>query len=342
MSATPATPVERRYLERSFSFKVLSETKWRRSVKFRITLLYGENPMNVQNVQPAATWKERLTAAFPFTLLLVLTVPILVGYVWIVISTFSRSTYGLEPQGRLTLQNWSFLWNDPKIWEVTLNTVILSIGQTVSVVFISALAGYALSRISFPGRKTFLSLTLILHAFPSVTLLIAIYFVLRWITRVPVVGNDLPVIGGFGYNTIGGVILVQLALQLPLGVWLMKGFFDNVSWDMQRAALIDGCSHFRAWWQIILPVIRPGVAALAIFSFITAWGSFLIPYTFITDQENSVLAAYLRGLMGETAPVSYSTVAAVGLFQLIPVMIFFIFTQEYLMNIFAGGSKGGI
>ena len=287
------------------------------------------------------TWKERFNAAIPITALAILTLPIVIGFIWIFISTFSRTTYGLEPQGRLTLENWSFLWKDSKIWDVTLNTIILSVGQTVGVVALSALAGYALSRLSFPGRKAFLGMTLILHSFPAVTLLIAIYFVLRWITRIPVLGNDFPIIGGFGYNTLGGVILVQLALQLPLGIWLMKGFFDNVSWDMQRAALIDGCSHFRAWWQIILPVIRPGVAALAIFSFVTGWGSFLIPYTFITDQENSVLAAYLRGLMGETAPVSYGTVAAVGLFQLIPVMIFFIFTQEYLMNIFSGGSKGG-
>ena len=184
-------------------------------------------------------------------------------------------------------------------------------------------------------------MTLILHAFPAVTLLISTYFVLRWISSIPILGNDLPIIGGFGYNTIGGVILVQLALQLPLGVWLMKGFFDNVSWDMQRAALIDGCGHFRAWWQIVMPIIRPGIAALAIFSFITSWGSYLIPYTYITDQQHSVLAAYLNSLMGDTAPVNYSQVAAVGLFQLLPVMIFFIFTQEYLTNIFAGGSKGG-
>lgn len=288
-----------------------------------------------------ATWKERFNSAIPITALIILTLPIIIGFVWIFISTFSHTTYGLEPQGRLTLENWSFLWKDPKIWDVTLNTIILSVGQTIGVVALSALSGYALSRLSFPGRKTFLAMTLILHSFPAVTLLIAIYFVLRWINRIPILGNDIPIIGGFGYNTLGGVILVQLALQLPLGMWLMKGFFDNVSWDLQRAALIDGCGHFRAWWQIILPVIRPGIAALAIFSFVTGWGSFLIPYTFITDQENSVLAAYLRGMMGETAPVSYGTVAAVGLFQLIPVMIFFIFTQEYLMNIFSGGSKGG-
>jgi len=288
-----------------------------------------------------ATLKERLGTAIPVALLFLLTLPVIIGYIWIVISTFSRTTYGLEPQGRLTLQNWSFLWEDPKIWQVTLNTFILALGQTIGVVLVSSLAGYALSRLNFPGRKSFLAMTLILHSFPAVTLLIAIYFVLRWITQIPVLGNGIPLIGGFGYNTLGGVILVQLALDLPLGVWLMKGFFDNVSWDMQRAALIDGCSHFRAWWQIIMPVIRPGIAALVIFTFITGWGSFLIPYTFIADQQNSTLAAYVRSLQSDTAPVNYSTIAAVGLFQLMPVMLFFIFTQEYLMNIFAGGSKGG-
>jgi len=289
----------------------------------------------------AGIWRERLGQAIPFVLLVLLTIPVVVGHVWIIISTFSRSTYGLEPQGRMTLQNWSFLWEDPHIWSVTLNTFLMAMGQTIGVVIVASLAGYALSRISFPGRKAFLGMTLILHAFPTVTLLIAIYFVLRWISMIPILGNGIPIIGGFGYNTLGGVIMVQLALQLPLGAWLMKGFFDNVSWDMQRAALIDGCGHFQVWWQILMPVIRPGIAALSIFSFISGWGAFLIPYTFIVDQEHSVLATYLRSLLSDTAPVSYSTVAAVGLFQLLPVLIFFIFTQEYLMSIFAGGSKGG-
>lgn len=290
----------------------------------------------------AGIWRDRLGKAIPLALLLILSIPIVVGYVWIIISTFSHRTFGLEPQGGLTLKNWSFLWEDPHIWSVTLNTFVMSLGQTIGVVLVASLAGYALSRISFPGRKAFLGMTLILHAFPTITLLIAIYFVLRWISNIPILGNGLPIIGGFGYNTLGGVIMVQVALQLPLGVWLMKGFFDNVSWDMQRAALIDGCGHFRVWWQIVMPAIRPGIAALSIFSFISGWGSFLIPYTFIADQQHSVLAAYIRGMLNETAPINYSAVAAVGMFQLLPVMVFFIFTQEYLMSIFSGGSKGGI
>jgi inositol-phosphate transport system permease protein len=290
---------------------------------------------------------SRNRAILPLTLLSLITVPILVGYVWIVISTFSTRTYGLMPVdadgnfGGFTLHNWAFLWEDPIIWRLVANTFVLATGLTIGVLVVSSMAGYALSRISFPGRKSFLATTLILHAFPSVTLLIAIYFVLRWIGGIPVIGRDLPVIGGFGYNTLGGVILVSVALELPLGIWLMKGFFDQVSWDMERAALIDGCSRFRVWWQIVMPMIRPGIAALAIFTFISGWNAFLIPYTFMTSQEKSTMAPYLRGLTGDTVPVNFSEVAAVGLFQLIPILIFFIFTQNYLLSIFAGGAKGG-
>jgi inositol-phosphate transport system permease protein len=293
------------------------------------------------------TWKQRLGKATPLVLLTILTIPVIVGYVWIAISTFSQRTYGLVPVDRdgkfggLTLENWTFLWEDPHLWNVTLNTVMLALLLTGGVLAISTMAGYALSRISFPGRRAFLAGTLILHAFPSVTLLISIYFVLRWIGNIPVIGKGLPIIGGFGYDTVGGVALVMVALQLPLGVWLMKGFFDSVSWDMERAALIDGCSRLRVWWEIMLPSIKPGIAALSIFTFIGGWGAYLITYTYITDQQKSTISAYLRSLQGDTSPVNYSRIAAVGVFQLIPVLIFFIFTQEYLLSIFGGGTKGG-
>ena len=290
-------------------------------------------------------FKIFISRIIPYLLLIVVTLPIIIGYIWILISTFSTRTYGLLPVdkagelGGLTLSNWSFLF-EPAIWIVTSNTFILASGLTIGVVIVSMMAGYALSRIKFPGRKAFLSLTLILHAFPTVTLLIAIYFVLRWISAIPILGRGLPIIGGFGYNTLGGVILVSLALQLPLGIWLMKGFFDNVSWDMERAALIDGCSRFRTWREVMVPQIKPGIAALSIFSFIQGWGSFIIPYSYMVIANRASVATYLNNLLSETAPTNYSMVAAVGLFQLLPVLIFYIFTQKYLLSIFAGGVKG--
>ncbi len=278
--------------------------------------------------------------AIPYILLTISITPVVVGYAWLIIATFSYRTEGLLPidaegnVGGFTLRNWSFLSN-PAIWRVTLNSFMIAMAMVIGVGFISSLAAYALSRMNFSGRKGFLSLTLLLHAFPSVTLLIAIFFVLNSISKIPVLGTRI------GYNTVGGVALVMVALELPLGIWLMKGFFDNLSWDMERAALIDGASRFRVWWEIIIPQIKPGLAALAIFTFLSGWSAFLIPFTFTVGTKVANLPVFLRQMISDTAPTNWNAVAALGLFQLIPVMIFFIFTQEMLLSIYSGGSKGG-
>ena len=284
--------------------------------------------------------RHLLGRAFPYVILIVSISPIVLGFAWLIIATFSYRTEGLFPIdaegniGGLTLRNWEFL-KDPTIWRVTLTSFILAVGMVIGVGFVSSLAAYALSRMNFSGRKSFLSLTLLLHAFPSVTLLIAIFFVLNFLSKIPAIG------AGIGYNTVGGVVLVMIALDLPLGIWLMKGFFDNLSWDMERAALIDGASRFRVWWEIIIPQIKPGLAALAIFTFLTGWSAFLIPFTFTVGTKVANLPVYMRQLMSDTAPTNWNMIAALGMFQLIPVLIFFIFTQEMLLSVYGGGSKGG-
>jgi inositol-phosphate transport system permease protein len=262
------------------------------------------------------------------------------GYAWLIIATFSYRTEGLLPidaagnVGGWTLRNWEFL-SDPTVWRVTLTSFLLAVGMVIGVGTVSSLAAYSLSRMNFSGRKSFLSLTLMLHAFPSVTLLIAIFFVLNFLSKLPAIGAAI------GYNTLGGVALVMIALDLPLGIWLMKGFFDNLSWDMERAALIDGASRFRVWWEIIIPLIKPGLAALAIFNFLSGWSAFLIPFTFTVGTRVANLPVYMRQMISDTAPTNWNMIAAVGMFQLIPVLIFFVFTQEMLLSVYAGGSKGG-
>ncbi|HIC16778.1 TPA: carbohydrate ABC transporter permease [Candidatus Poribacteria bacterium] len=276
-----------------------------------------------------------------YLLLVIITIPILVGYVWLVIATFSHRTEGLLPKnvagniGGWTLQNWGFVTN-PHIWQMTLNSFIIAISMVIGVGSISSLAGYALSRMNFIGRRGFLSMTIVLHAFPSVTLLISIFFVLRFITNIPGIGSVL------GYNTAGGIALVMISLDLPLGIWLMKGFFDNVSWDTEQSALIDGASRLRIWWEIILPQIKPGLAALAIFTFLTGWSAYLVPATFTIGTQMANLPVYLNQLQGDTALTNWNIVAAVGLFQLVPVLMFFIFSQKLLLNIYSGGVKGGV
>jgi inositol-phosphate transport system permease protein len=293
-------------------------------------------------------FRLNLKSILAYLALLTFSMPIFLAFLWLIITTFSTRTEGLESLG-WTLSNWSFLWKSPfgpefqSIWFVTFNTFLLATVMTTIVVFVSSMSAYALSRMKFAGRKGFLSATLILHAFPSVTLLIPIYFVLRWITKIPIIGQSLPLIGGFGFNTIGGVALVMVAFQLPFGIWIMKGFFDNISWDMERSALIDGASRFQVWWKILMPNIKPGIAALSIFAFISGWNAYLIPFTFTVGRagKTTVLSVYIQNFISESIMTEWNMVAAVGLFQLIPVLIFFLFTQEALLNIYGGGAKGG-
>ncbi len=282
----------------------------------------------------------------PYIALVGLMSPLIVGYFWVIVATFTFRTEGLMPLdgndnfGGFTLKNWESIFAgniaglEFSIWPILLTSLTIALVMTCVVLLVSSMAGYALSRMHFPGRRFFLSFTLILHGFPAITLLIPIFFVLLRL-------KDLPIIGGLiGFNTIGGIAMVMVAFQLPLGVWLMKGFFDNIPWDMERSALIDGASRWRTYWEILLPQIRPGLLALGIFAFIGGWNAYIIPATYSIGSGVSNLPVFLEELIDATAPVDWNQVAAVGLFQLIPIFIFFIFAQEYLLNIYAGGTKG--
>ncbi len=282
----------------------------------------------------------------PYIALVGLLSPLIVGYFWVIVATFSYRTEGLVPLdsndnfGGLTLKNWESIivgniaGLEFNIIPIFMTSLAIAVVMTVIVLLVSSMAGYALSRMNFPGRRFFLSFTLILHGFPAITLLIPIFFVLLRLGEIPVIGDLI------GFNTIGGIALVMVAFQLPLGVWLMKGFFDNIPWDMERSALIDGASRFRTYWEILLPQIRPGLLALGIFAFIGGWNAYIIPATYSIGSGVSNLPVFLEELIDATAPVDWNQVAAVGLFQLIPIFIFFIFAQEYLLNIYAGGTKG--
>jgi inositol-phosphate transport system permease protein len=288
---------------------------------------------------PLPEAREKMGRRFAYGFLILSIVPILIGYAWLIIATLSIRTEGLLPRnaeggiGGFTLRNWDFV-TDSAIWNAMLNSLLIAVAMVIGVGVASTAGGYALSRMKFAGRKGFLSMTLVLHAFKAEMLLIAIFFVLRWLGDIPVIGDYI------GFNSVGGVALVLIALELPLGIWLMKGFFDNLPWDMERAALIDGASRFRVWWQIMLPQVRPGLAALSLFTFIAGWNAYLVPFTFTVGTKVANMPVFLSQLISDTAPTNWNQVAAVGLFQMVPLIIFFIFTQELLLNIYAGGSKG--
>lgn len=277
-------------------------------------------------------WKKNLPYYLAYSILFLTTLPIILMYLWLLLSSISeRMMYGVIPVG-LTLENWSFLWGEiqvgsaqlPSIWRATWNSFLFSIVLTLLEVSVGVMAGYAVSRIEFPGRSSLLKVTLLLHAFPGVALIVAIFFVL----------NSMGL-----YNNLLGVILVKVSLQVPMTVWIIKGFFDDVSWDIEWAGLIDGASRIKIFFVIMLPLVKPGIAAVSIFSFLSGWSEFLLLYTFVHSSGQMTLSSYLSRLLGDPTAINYGYVSAVSLFYMIPVIIFFLFTQKQLMQVSIGGGK---
>lgn len=266
-------------------------------------------------------------------LLVVATVPILFLYVWLALRSFSSTlVYGVIPTG-LTLHNWRFLWENvtpvgsgmPGFWSITANTLALAVGLAILEIAICTLSGYTLSRLTFRGRDLIMQGTMFLHALPGVALLIALYYVLKMLGLL---------------DTLLGVLLVKLALDVPMNTWIIKGFFDDVPWDIEWSALVDGCSRFTAWRRVVLPMVAPGLASVAIFAFISGWSEFLYVFTFIFSKAQFTLAIFLKSVMADPQNLDYGLVTAVGTFYLLPVLVFFILTQKSLMKVSVGGSKG--
>jgi inositol-phosphate transport system permease protein len=262
------------------------------------------------------------------TVLLATSLPIVAGMAWLFLSgTFDR-VHGLRPVGPPALDNWRFLWQPvggrPPVSVAIVNSLLFAVLVAAVELLVASMAAYALARMSFPGRRWYLGLILVLHAFPAVSLLIAIFYILRLLRL---------------FDTLTGVILVKAALELPLGIWLLKGFFDHLSWEMEMAALVDGMSRWGVFWKVALPLIRPGLLALGTFALLSAWGEFILPYTLIISSQRTLMSSYLQTFLTE-GYADFGMVAAVGIVYVAPVIAIFLVGQRYLLNIYGGGVKG--
>ncbi|KYH36553.1 MAG: sugar ABC transporter permease [Candidatus Bathyarchaeota archaeon B24] len=273
-----------------------------------------------------------------YSVLLIPLIPILSMIAWLIVQSFSEGpTSGLIPRG-FTFENFRFLWHPirfglseyPNIWPIVGNSLILAVGTVAFEIPVAALAGYALSRMKFPGRVATMKLIVALHAFPGVILLIALFYIL----------NRLGLYGK-GILTLIGVALVKAGLGVPMDTWILKGFFDGIPWELEWAAMVDGCSRFQTWRKILLPIITPGISAVAIFSFMGGWGEFLLAYTYIKRREFYPISVFLYSVIGEFVFVDWGLLAAVALFYMIPILVFYALTQKTLLKLqLVGAVKG--
>ncbi len=207
------------------------------------------------------------------------------------------------------------------------NSLFVAGGTAALAVAVGTTAAYAFSRFSFPGRRVgMLGFVLVLMIPPGGTL--APLFVL---------------LSTVGLRTsLVGLAIAYTSSALPFAIWNMKGFIDSLPFDLEEAALIDGCSRTQSFLRIILPLAVPGMAVTALWGFLTGWSEFILAWTFLVDPTRFTLPMVLRGMVGQyAAGTSWAMFSAMSIVMSIPAVMIFFFLQRYLVSgLAAGGVKG--
>ncbi|MDR0657175.1 MAG: carbohydrate ABC transporter permease [Treponema sp.] len=205
------------------------------------------------------------------------------------------------------------------------NTIYISLGATILSLVCSLLAGYSLSRFKSHGQQLMGYILLLSRMIPGTLLIIPIYMVF---SRMKLI------------NTYQALIIMNLEGIIPFATWMMKGFFDSIPRQIEEAANIDGCNWFSSFVRITLPLTLPGVAAITIYSLILCWNEFLYARTLAYNQAKWVFTVGLASFIGEHS-VNWNQIMAGGILFILPLIVFFIFLEPFLISGLASGSVKG-
>jgi multiple sugar transport system permease protein len=229
----------------------------------------------------------------------------------------------------LTFQPFIDIWKTVPLARYFLNSVIVSTSATVLSLVVAIFASYGVSRYKFKGRNIFTTAVLSTQMFPGVLFLLPLYLIFININQT------------FGIQLAGtrtGLIITYLTFSLPFSIWMLAGYFDNIPRELDEAARVDGTSAMGALFRVILPVARPGVIAVAVYSFMTSWGEVLFA-SVLTTQDSRTLAVGL-GEYSTEVNVYWNQIMAASLVVSIPVVVAFLMLQrDFVAGLTAGAVK---
>jgi multiple sugar transport system permease protein len=221
--------------------------------------------------------------------------------------------------------NYLEAWNALPFDRFFLNSLIVSVGTTLGTILTCSMAGYSFARLRYPGRDKIFVAYLATMMIPFPILMIPLFIIMRGISLV---------------DTLAGLILP--AMFGAWGTFLMRQFMLTLPKEIEEAARVDGCSFFGIYWRIVMPLIKPVIATLAIFTFLSTWNEFLWPLIMISSIEDKTLplglTMFQSHLVGRTP---WNLVMAAATFSIIPVLIVFVLGQKYYVRgITMSGIKG--
>ncbi|WP_370801093.1 carbohydrate ABC transporter permease [Arthrobacter psychrolactophilus] len=253
---------------------------------------------------------------------------VLIPLAWTLMSSFKTTSEIFASPFSLPevwkFENYINAWETAGIGKSFFNTVIVVGFSLVIVMVLGAMCAYVLARYVFPGSKAIYTLLLAGLTFPIFLAIVPLFFILKNIGLL---------------NTLPGLIIVYVAFALPFTVFFLFSFFKALPYEIGEAAQIDGAGEWRTFFQVMLPMAKPGLASVAIFNFLGLWNQYLIPVAINTNPKNYVLSQGIAAYAGQQGyAVDFGSLFAAAIIVVVPVMIMYILFQRQLQGSVSAGT----
>lgn len=250
-------------------------------------------------------------------------------FLWMFMTSLKDSAEALAnpaalwPANGLHWENYVDVWNRLGFFQYFTNTLLATLGTVAAIIVIYTMAGFAFAKLKFKGSKALFVFFLSMMFVPGVTVTIPLYILV----------NSLGLV-----NTYLGLILPGINGAGPFAILLFTNYFKGISTELLESGIIDGAGYFRIYVQLFLPLAVPAIATIGIMNFLGTWNSFMWPMLVLTDKAKHTLPLALRAL-GNSAFVQWNTLMTGAIYNIIPLLIAFLFMQKYYIE---GVTSGAI
>ncbi|MFD7720210.1 carbohydrate ABC transporter permease [Streptomyces sp. NPDC059814] len=259
-------------------------------------------------------------------------VPLGIYLVFTLIPFYWMFLFAVRPAGSTSLVPWPMtgehfdkVWNERSFAVFFQNSMIVGVCTLITTTLVALAGGYALARFNFKIKNAFMLALLCSQFIPGALMLVPLFEIFKNLQMI---------------NSLGSVVIAETVFQLPLSIILISGFIKNVPVSLEEAAWVDGCSRFRAFCAVVLPLLRPGLIAVGSFAFVHSWNHFLFALMFLSEQDKQTIPVGLNTLIGADS-VDLGALAAGGVIAAVPVVIVFAFIQKWLITGFSAGAVKG-
>lgn len=271
--------------------------------------------------------KRRLEDIMSYVVLIILAAAIVIPILWMVSTAFKTEaqTYSPKPQwipSPFTLDSFRKFFTTYSFGRMTVNSLVTCIFAMIICIVCASLAGYGVTRFQFKGKKQLMNFLLVTQMFPSVMLVVPFYAVLSRYHMT---------------NKLFGLIIVYAATNVAFSTWMLVSYFKTVPVELDEAARVDGASSFRIFWNIILPLIVPGIAAVAMFVLFSGWNEYMYSSVLISNDQLKTLTVGIISLNSQYQ-IKWNDLMAASTVSSLPLVALFVCFQRYFIAGMTGGA----